>query len=58
MKLNMYENLEMFSKIMSMGQGVIGILSHLQAENIILIPTPSPQRLRARCPTQVESLRG
>lgn len=48
----------MFSKIMSMGQGVIGILSHLQAENIILIPTPSPQRLRARCPTQVESLRG
>lgn len=34
----MYEKLDMFSKTMSMGEGIIGILSHFNAENRIPVP--------------------
>lgn len=42
-KLIMYEKLDMFSKTMSMGQGIIGILSHFNAENRIPVPILTPE---------------
>lgn len=42
-KLIMYEKLDMFSKTMSMGGGIIGILSHFNAEKRIPVPILPPE---------------
>lgn len=43
----MYEKLDMFSKTMFVGEGIIGILSYFNAENGIPVPTPSLPRAQS-----------